>query len=156
MKSVLCFLTAVLPTAVHADPTLADLIGGWSGSGLYQENDNQGQLRCRMQVDGDAAAITMHTRCAFAAGSGTSIMQISQRPDGTLTANISGNGPGGESPITMVVGQIGADRVILTGSAEGAEAVVLFRFDPEGRLHVATQHDHGGTRRLSGVDFTRN
>ena len=59
MKAHLAICLTLLPLPAAAQSAFEAMVGTWRGEGSYVEGITEVQLRCRFQIDGDRAAISM-------------------------------------------------------------------------------------------------
>jgi len=155
MKPALCLALALLPTPLLADTVFSELVGSWRGNGTYTEGITQVDLRCRMSITGDSAAITLAGRCASSLGGDDFTMHFEQGPNRTASVRSGGSSRASGASLDGLTGPLGRNGVVLKGVSQSEEVTVQLLLQDDGGLVFATREVGGGVTSTSYVTLAR-
>lgn len=155
MKILAVLILCLLPLPVFAQSAFETMVGSWRGTGNYVEGLVEVQLRCRVTIAGDRAAIQMTGRCASSLGGDDFTMEFQRGANGTAILQHGQSARAEDSAVDVLTGPLGANGLVVTGTAEGEEITVQLLLNEDGTLNFATREIVGGATTQSYVVLSR-
>ena len=155
MMKLLAVMLAVVPVMARAEFVLSDMVGSWSGSGMYYEAMSQAKMKCRLTMAGDAAGITMKGRCGSSLGAHDVVLDFVAEDDGRVFVQGGDNAPSVDSEIEELTGKITGNQLNLSGQAGPDSVRMQFVLNEDGSIYFATERKWPQGDSRSKITLTR-
>ncbi|MDF0603715.1 hypothetical protein P1J78_23615 [Psychromarinibacter sp. C21-152] len=119
--------------------SLADLVGSWTGNGIYYEALSKAKMKCRLAATGDAARVKLTGRCGSSLGARDLSLEFVRQDDGSILLLSADTLPSVETGIERVDGEISNNQLNLSGTSPGEYLKLQFALNADGSLHFATE-----------------
>lgn len=148
-------LLALAPTVARADFALNDMIGKWTGSGLYEEPSSMGRMRCRIAIAGDDAMVRMTGRCGSSLGVEDVVLDFLRQANGDIVVRAGPGAPERDTKIKELTGRVRGTKLIVRGY-QGQESVEMsFEAVTDDKLRFETKRKTWEGDSRSSIDLKR-
>lgn len=134
MKTLICAVLALMPNVALAEFSLEEMVGKWSGQGVYAENMSSAKMRCKIDFAGGADKVTMTGRCASGLGAQKVALDLVRAEDGTITAKAAAGAPENKTKIDGLTGLPIEGHLVMDGVAGEDSIKMEFLMNADGSL----------------------